>query len=188
MHPSPSHAIIQSTPKIRTPRAPRPTTGTPVLPRNPNLEATGQLQKAEVETLWAYQRATGARSVKFGGWATNFGFDPDVASCTSADDALTLSPATPFGISGIKPGAKISGAGLYRCGNVSSLFLLEAAVIWNERSRPPRVVALVANLSSLEPSHAGAPASPRRRYLPAPSGRLTLPQPASTRLATRPPS
>ena len=34
----------------------------------PNIEAAGYLNRADVEALWAYQRATGARSVKFGAW------------------------------------------------------------------------------------------------------------------------
>jgi len=80
----------------------------------PNLEATGTLTQAEVETLWSYQRKTGARAVKFGGWSTNFGFNPDLAACGSPDQPMVFTANTPLGISGIKSTARLSSEGLYR--------------------------------------------------------------------------
>ena len=80
----------------------------------PNLEAMGYFNAADVETLWAYQRANGVRTVKFGAWPTNLGFGVDVAACTSDDMPMAFSHRAPLGVSGVKPTAVLSSAGLYR--------------------------------------------------------------------------
>jgi hypothetical protein len=38
-----------------------------------------------------------------------------VSDCTSADQTASFTDAAPLGISGIKPSAKLSMEGLYRC-------------------------------------------------------------------------
>ena len=81
----------------------------------PSLEAIGALNAEQVAQLRAYQVATGARSAVFGGWATNFGFNPDTAACTSADYPMVFTAATPLGASGIKATASLASLGLYRC-------------------------------------------------------------------------
>ncbi|GBF97931.1 hypothetical protein Rsub_10604 [Raphidocelis subcapitata] len=81
----------------------------------PNLEAMGAMNRAEVEELWAFQRATAARSVKFAAWPTNVGYSPDVSACTSDDVPLRFTAAAPLGISGIKSSAVLGSGGLYRC-------------------------------------------------------------------------
>ena len=80
----------------------------------PSLEAIGTLNAEQVAQLRAYQVATGARSVVFGGWATNFGFNPDTAACTSADYPMVFTAAAPLGASGIKATASLASLGLYR--------------------------------------------------------------------------
>jgi hypothetical protein len=81
----------------------------------PNMEAMGQLNSTEVNVIWDYQRRTGARSVKFGAWSSNVGWNPNYAACASDDVSFAFTAQAPFGISGIRPGATLSGSGLYRC-------------------------------------------------------------------------
>jgi hypothetical protein len=81
----------------------------------PNIEAMGQLNSTDVNVIWDYQRRTGARSVKFGAWSSNVGWNPNSAACAADDVPFTFTAQAPFGISGIRPGATLSGAGLYRC-------------------------------------------------------------------------
>jgi hypothetical protein len=72
--------------------------------------------QSEVETLWAFQRATAARSVKFAAWPTNVGYTPAPdTECTSADVPMRFTAAAPLGISGIKSSAVMGSLGLYRC-------------------------------------------------------------------------
>ena len=75
----------------------------------------GVLSAAQVNDLWAFQRAAGARSVKFAAWPTNVGFNPDTAACTSASTDVAFTPDMPLAGSGIKPTAPVNMAGLYRC-------------------------------------------------------------------------
>ncbi len=81
----------------------------------PNLEAMGHLTKAEVETIWSFQRKTGARSVKFAAWPTNIGFNPNYAGCSSDATTMRWAAAAPTGVSGVRLATTLSSSGLYRC-------------------------------------------------------------------------
>jgi hypothetical protein len=74
----------------------------------------GHLTKAEVETIWSFQRKTGARSVKFAAWPTNVGLDPNLDACSSAAAAARFTDAAPLGISGLRRDAPINLSGLWR--------------------------------------------------------------------------
>jgi hypothetical protein len=80
----------------------------------------GTLTAAQIEQLWAYQRATGARSVKFGAWPTNVGVNVDVTACSSADTPMRFTAAMPLGASGVKRTAPLSSLGLWRCPGVAA--------------------------------------------------------------------
>ena len=73
------------------------------------------LSAAQVNDLWAFQRAAGARSVKFAAWPTNVGFGPQYSACGSDPASLAFTDAMPLSGSGIRPTAPLDVDGLYRC-------------------------------------------------------------------------
>jgi len=94
----------------------------------PNLEALGHLNKTEVQTLWIYQRRTGARSVKFAAWPTNIGFNPNYDGCSSSTSTMAFNGNTPSGVSGVRVGAQLSTSGLYRCPGIASPALTTCSI------------------------------------------------------------
>jgi hypothetical protein len=83
-------------------------------PRLPNLEALGDLNQAEVETLWDFQRRAGARSLKFRAWPLNVGFNTNTDACVTNDLPWRLTDAAPLNGTGIDGAAPLSGSGLWR--------------------------------------------------------------------------
>lgn len=98
----------------------------------PNLEAYGHLTKAEVSVIWDYQKKTGARTVKFAAWPTTVGWDVDVTKCSAGAGTMRFTAAAPFGISGIRAGAQMSAAGIYRCPGTKSAPLTTCGIWAND--------------------------------------------------------
>jgi hypothetical protein len=96
------------TPAAHAARKPQPC-------RLPNLEAVGDLTQAEIDTVWDFQRRTGARSLKFGVWPTNVGLD--VAGCggEAVPMQLTAAAAPIANLSGTSTTAAMTSDGLWRC-------------------------------------------------------------------------
>ncbi|KAI8471158.1 MAG: hypothetical protein J3K34DRAFT_520782 [Monoraphidium minutum] len=80
---------------------------------HPDAEAGGLLSAAQLSDLQDYQRRTGARVLKFDAAPEAFGMA--AAPCGSDDVTLRFTPATPFGVSGVRPGAALPARGLRRC-------------------------------------------------------------------------
>ena len=96
-------------PNKQPPRHPSPA------PRYPNLEDSNgeRLTKDEVDTLWDYQRRTGARSAVWGAWLPSFGYAIVPGTCNDADVGLQFTPDAPLGGTGIPQDAAMSKAGLW---------------------------------------------------------------------------
>ena len=94
----------------------------------------GHLTKAEVDTLWDYQRRTGARSVKFGAGPSTWGYNPLTNACSS-QGTFRFSPGAQMGASGLKPTAALSAAGLYRCPGAQSAPQTTCPLFGNTRPR-----------------------------------------------------
>lgn len=82
----------------------------------PDLEASGSLTAGQISDLQDYARRTGARVLKFGASPAAYGLSP--APCTSSEGDLAFTSSTPFGLSGLRPGAVMQAKGLKRCGRV----------------------------------------------------------------------
>ncbi|KAI8469258.1 MAG: hypothetical protein J3K34DRAFT_522256 [Monoraphidium minutum] len=89
---------------------------------HPDLEAGGELTKAQVLELQDFQRRTGARALKFGS-------DPSAAGMAAAEcargaaaaaaagggEAMRLTTSAPLGVSGVKADAVLSFPDIWRC-------------------------------------------------------------------------
>jgi hypothetical protein len=82
--------------------------------RYPNLEAIGDLTKAEVLTIWDYQAKTGVRSAKFGVWVTTLGFYPKFDASGSQELGMQFTPVAPLGTSDVPVTAALTAKGLWR--------------------------------------------------------------------------
>jgi hypothetical protein len=71
------------------------------------------MTKAEVDTLWDWQRRAGARSVKFAVWPTQMGLNPDYDACSANDLPMKFTEAMPLGVSGVKRDAPLSTGGIW---------------------------------------------------------------------------
>ncbi|KIZ05734.1 hypothetical protein MNEG_2222 [Monoraphidium neglectum] len=114
----------------------------------PNVEAMGLLNRSDVDAVWAFQRQTGVRGVKFGAWPSNVGWNPDTTACTSSYSRMNISAAMPLGISGIKRTANLSAEGLYRCPALRSSPAVTSCNMWAADFTNPGIV-MPCNVSSI---------------------------------------
>jgi hypothetical protein len=79
---------------------------------HPDLEARGGLTRRQLEALRDFQSQTGARALKFGAQPAALGLAP--LPCTQDAGVLAFTAGAPFGISGVRPDARLDAAGFER--------------------------------------------------------------------------
>lgn len=82
----------------------------------PDVETIGYyMNPQQLADLADYQRKTGVRSFKFGSDPAAIGFSA-AGKCASDNVQMQFTSAAPFGISGVRPTALLSAAGVNRWG------------------------------------------------------------------------